>query len=132
MAIGAPSGNRPLPGGPRAGSGWRLRPSPVLVMTTPGLLRRYPPRDRWALAVALAGPLAASAVLLPFRASRSNTNAAQLLVVVAAAAAGHRVAGALATVGAAAWAGWPGCDRADPDPDRGHLGDHHEHDAGAG
>jgi hypothetical protein len=25
MAIGAPSGNRPLPGGPRAGSGWRLR-----------------------------------------------------------------------------------------------------------
>jgi hypothetical protein len=73
-------------------------------------------------------------VLLHFRASWSNTNAAQLLVVVvvAVAAAGHRVAGALATVGAAAWAGWPGCDRADPDPDRGHLGDHDEHDAGGG
>lgn len=74
-------------------------------MTRPGLLRRYPPRDLWAVAVALAGPLAASAVLLPFRASWSNTNAALLLVVVvvAVAAAGNRLAGAMAAVGAAVW-----------------------------
>src|SRR5262249_52286540 len=48
---------------------------------------------------------AASGVLLPFRASWSNTNVALLLVVVvvAVAAAGNRAAGALAAVGAAAW-----------------------------
>jgi Domain of unknown function (DUF4118) len=105
MATGAPSSSRPLPGSLRVGSCWRLRLSPVLVRTEPGLLRRYPPRDLWALAVAFAGPVAASAVLLPFRASWSNTNAALLLVVVvvAVAAAGNRVAGALAAVGAAAW-----------------------------
>lgn len=73
-------------------------------MTRP-VLRRYPPRDLWALAAALAGPLAAVAVLLPFRAGWSNTNAALLLlvVVVAVAAAGNRVAGALAAVEAAVW-----------------------------
>jgi K+-sensing histidine kinase KdpD len=74
-------------------------------MTRPGLLRRYPPRDLWALAAGLAGPLAASGGLLLFRASWSNTNAALLpvVVVVAVAAAGNRLAGALAAVGAAVW-----------------------------
>jgi K+-sensing histidine kinase KdpD len=62
-------------------------------------------RDRAAIAVALAAPLAAAAVLLPFRASWSNTSVALLLVVVvvAVAAIGNRVAGALAALGAAAW-----------------------------
>jgi hypothetical protein len=74
-------------------------------MTRPGLLRRYPPRDLWAVGAALAGPLAASAVLLPLRAGWSNTNVALLLVVVvvAVAAAGNRLAGALAAMGAAVW-----------------------------
>ena len=66
MAIAASSGNagdemaraqdRPVScdRGPAAGS----------VITRPGLRRRCPPRDLWALASALAGPLAASAVLL--------------------------------------------------------------------
>ncbi|MGB6453100.1 MAG: DUF4118 domain-containing protein, partial [Streptosporangiaceae bacterium] len=57
---------------------------------------------------ALAGPLGASGVLLPFRASRPDTSAALLLVVVvvAVAAAGNRAAGALAAVGAAVWFGF--------------------------
>lgn len=62
-------------------------------------------RDRIAVLAALAAPLAAAAVLLPFRASWSNTNVALLLVVivVAVAAIGNRLAGGLAAVGAAAW-----------------------------
>jgi hypothetical protein len=62
-------------------------------------------RDGIAIAAAVAGPLAVGAVLLPFRASWSNTNVALLLVVVvvAVAAIGNRVAGALAAVSAAAW-----------------------------
>jgi Domain of unknown function (DUF4118) len=50
-------------------------------------------------------PLAAAAVLLPFRASWSNTNVALLLVVVvvAVAAIGNRVAGGVAAVSAAVW-----------------------------
>ena len=69
-------------------------------LATHAELRRYAPRDLWALAAALAGPVAASGVLLPFRASWSNTNVALLLVVVvvAVAAAGNRTAGALAAV----------------------------------
>jgi len=64
---------------------------------------RYLTRDRIAVLAALAAPLAAAAVLLPFRASWSNTNAALLLVVVVVgvAATGNRVAGALAAVWAA-------------------------------
>jgi K+-sensing histidine kinase KdpD len=70
-----------------------------------GAGRRYAPRDLSALASAVAGPLAASGVLLPFRAGWSNTNVALMLVVVvvAVAAAGNRLAGALAAVGAAVW-----------------------------
>jgi hypothetical protein len=73
-------------------------------MTLAGL-RRHPWRDLWAVAAALVGPFAASAVLLPFRTSWSNTNVALLLVVVvvAVAAAGNRFAGALAAVGSAVW-----------------------------
>ncbi|HUK69496.1 MAG TPA: DUF4118 domain-containing protein [Streptosporangiaceae bacterium] len=68
-------------------------------------MTRYLTRDRIAIAAALAAPLAAAAVLLPFRASWSNTNVALLLVVVVVgvAAIGNRVAGGLAAVWAAAW-----------------------------
>jgi hypothetical protein len=66
---------------------------------------RHLTRDRIALLAALAGPLAVAAVLLPFRASWSNTNVALLLVVVVVgvAAAGNRVAGGVAAVWAAIW-----------------------------
>ncbi len=66
---------------------------------------RYLTRDRAAIAAALAVPLVAIAILLPFRASWSNTNVALLLVVVvvAVAALGNRVAGGLAAVWTAVW-----------------------------
>jgi hypothetical protein len=62
-------------------------------------------RDSLAVGAAVACPLAAAAVLLPFRSSWSNTNVALLLVVVvvAVAAIGSRLAGTLAAVGAAVW-----------------------------
>jgi hypothetical protein len=62
-------------------------------------------RDHIALIAGLLGPLAVAAILLPWRASWSNTNVALLLVVavVAVAAIGSRAAGALAAVSAAAW-----------------------------
>ena len=62
-------------------------------------------RDRAAVLAGLLAPLAASAILLPWRPSWSNTNVALLLVVVvvAVAAIGNRFAGALAAVSAAAW-----------------------------
>ena len=68
-------------------------------------MTRYLSRDRAAVLGALAAPLAAAAVLLPFRASWPNTNVALLLVVavVGVAAIGSRAAGALAAVSAAAW-----------------------------
>jgi K+-sensing histidine kinase KdpD len=68
-------------------------------------MARYLNRDGAAIAAALAAPLVVVAVLLPFRASWSSTNVALLLVVavVAVAALGNRVAGALAAVSAAAW-----------------------------
>jgi hypothetical protein len=68
-------------------------------------MTRYLTRDRIAIVAALAAPLAVAAVLLPFRASWSNTNVALLLVVVVVgvAVAGNRVAGGLAAVVAAAW-----------------------------
>lgn len=68
-------------------------------------MTRYMSRDGAAIAAALAAPLAAAAVLLPFRASWPNTNVALLLVVVvvAVAAIGNRVAGAIAAIGAAVW-----------------------------
>src|SRR6516225_916639 len=65
----------------------------------------YLTRDRIAILAALVAPLAVAAILLPFRASWSNTNVALLLVVVivGVSAIGNRVAGALAAVGAAVW-----------------------------
>ena len=68
-------------------------------------MTRYMTRDQVAIAAAVAAPLAAAAILLPWRGSWSNTNVALLLVVVvvAVAAIGNRAAGALAAVGAAAW-----------------------------
>jgi hypothetical protein len=68
-------------------------------------MTRYLTRDQAALAAAIAAPLAAAAILLPWRSSWSNTNVALLLVVVvvAVSAIGNRAAGALAAVGAAVW-----------------------------
>jgi hypothetical protein len=69
------------------------------------LVTRQLSRDRAAVLAGLLAPLIASAILLPWRASWSNTNVALLLVVivVAVAAIGNRFAGALAAVSAAAW-----------------------------
>jgi K+-sensing histidine kinase KdpD len=62
-------------------------------------------QDQLAVAAGLLAPLALSAVLVPFRASFPNTDAALalVLVIVAVAAAGNRLAGVLAAVSAAAW-----------------------------
>lgn len=69
------------------------------------LVARQLSRDRAAVLAGLLAPLIVSAILLPWRASWSNTNVALLLVVVvvAVAALGNRFAGALAAVSAAAW-----------------------------
>jgi len=68
-------------------------------------ISRYLTRDRLSALAALAVPLALAAVLVPFRASFPNTDAALalLLVVVAVAANGYRLAGLLAAVSAAVW-----------------------------
>jgi K+-sensing histidine kinase KdpD len=68
-------------------------------------MSHYLTRDRVAVLAGLAAPLALAAVLVPFRASFPNTDAAlaMLLVVVAVAANGYRLAGVLAAVSAAAW-----------------------------
>ena len=60
-------------------------------------------RDRVAVLIALAAPLALAAILVSFRASFPNTDAAlaMLLVVVAVAANGYRLAGVLAARSAA-------------------------------
>jgi hypothetical protein len=62
-------------------------------------------RDTVAVLAGLAAPLALAAVLVPFRGSFPNTDAAlaMILVVVAAAGNGYRLAGILAAVSAAAW-----------------------------
>jgi K+-sensing histidine kinase KdpD len=65
----------------------------------------YLTRDRLAMLAGVAAPLALAAVLVPFRASFPNTDAAlaMLLVVVAVAANGDRRAGVLAAVSTAVW-----------------------------
>ena len=65
----------------------------------------YLTRDRLAVLAALAAPAALAAILVPFRTSFPNTDAAlaMLVVVVAVAASGYRLAGYLAAVSAAAW-----------------------------
>jgi K+-sensing histidine kinase KdpD len=62
-------------------------------------------RDTLAVLAALVAPLALAALLVPFRGSFPNTDAALalILVVVAVAANGYRPAGILAAVSAAAW-----------------------------
>src|SRR5262252_9972807 len=62
-------------------------------------------RDRLAVVAALAAPLLLTVILVPFRTSFPNTDAAlaMLLVVVAVAANGYRPAGYLAAVSAAVW-----------------------------
>ncbi|MFJ2214088.1 DUF4118 domain-containing protein [Streptomyces sp. NPDC101062] len=62
-------------------------------------------RDRVALGAALLAPLATAGVLVPFRTGVASTNLALILVVVvvAVAALGNRVAGALAALSAAVW-----------------------------
>ena len=62
-------------------------------------------RDRVAVVAALVAPFAVSAVLVPFRTSIPNTDAALVLVavVVAVAANGNRLAGILAAASAALW-----------------------------
>jgi hypothetical protein len=62
-------------------------------------------RDQVAVAAGLLGPLALAAILVPFRTHFPNTDAAlaMLLVVVAVAANGNRLAGYLAAVSTAVW-----------------------------
>ncbi len=62
-------------------------------------------RDRLAVAVGLLAPLALTAVLVPVRTSFANTDAALalLLLVVAVAAIGNRLAGYVASLSAAVW-----------------------------
>ena len=62
-------------------------------------------RDRVAVIAALAAPLALAGILVPLRASFPNTDAALalLLVVVAVAANGNRLAGIVTAVSAAVW-----------------------------
>jgi K+-sensing histidine kinase KdpD len=62
-------------------------------------------RDNVAVAAGLVGPLALAAILVPFRTNFANTDAAlaMILLVVAVAAAGNRLAGYVAAISAAAW-----------------------------
>ena len=62
-------------------------------------------RDRLAILAAVTAPLALAAILVPFRTSFPNTDAALALIVVivAVAANGNRLAGVLAAVSAAVW-----------------------------
>jgi K+-sensing histidine kinase KdpD len=62
-------------------------------------------RDQLAILAALAAPLLLTLILVPFRTSLPNTDAALalILVVVAVAAIGNRLAGVLAAVSAAVW-----------------------------
>ena len=64
-----------------------------------------PGRDRLAMVAAFAAPLALAAILVPWRASFPNTDAALvlILVVVAVAANGYRLAGFVAALSAAVW-----------------------------
>ena len=77
----------------------RRRPLPTRTARPPLVLSR----DRTAVLVALLGPFAVSALLVPFRDTFANTNAALILVlvIVAVAATGNRVAGVLAAMSAA-------------------------------
>src|SRR5580704_12173117 len=62
-------------------------------------------RDQLAIVAGLALPLALAAILVPFRTNFANTDVAlaMILLVVAVAAVGNRLAGYVAAVSAAAW-----------------------------
>jgi K+-sensing histidine kinase KdpD len=62
-------------------------------------------RDRLAVTAGFVAPLALAVVLVPFRSAFPNTDAAlaMIVIVVAVAAAGNRLAGLVASVSAAAW-----------------------------
>jgi K+-sensing histidine kinase KdpD len=62
-------------------------------------------RDRLAVLAALVVPVVVAAILVPFRSSFPNTDAAlaMILVVVVVAANGYRLAGILAAVSVAVW-----------------------------
>jgi hypothetical protein len=62
-------------------------------------------RDRVAVAAGLLAPLALAAVLVPVRSSFPNADAAlaMIVIIVAVAAAGNRLAGLVAALSAAAW-----------------------------
>jgi K+-sensing histidine kinase KdpD len=68
-------------------------------------MRRLIWRDRLAVLAAVAAPLVLTLVLVPFRTRLPNTDAALvlILVVVAVAAIGYRLAGAVAALSAAVW-----------------------------
>jgi K+-sensing histidine kinase KdpD len=68
-------------------------------------MRRLIRRDQLAILAAVAAPLLLTLILVPFRTSLPNTDGALvlILVVVAVAAAGYRIAGVLAAVSAATW-----------------------------
>ncbi|HYB17113.1 MAG TPA: DUF4118 domain-containing protein [Streptosporangiaceae bacterium] len=68
-------------------------------------MARYLTRDRAAVLAGLCAPLVLAAILVPFRSSFPNTDAALalILVIVAVAANGNRLAGILAAVSAAVW-----------------------------
>jgi K+-sensing histidine kinase KdpD len=79
---------------------WRTAPQVTALQA-----RRASCLPRAAALAGLAAPLALSAVLIPFRDSFPNTDAALalVLVVVAVAAAGRRLGGIVAAVSAAVW-----------------------------
>jgi hypothetical protein len=64
-------------------------------------------RDQLAVLAGVTAPLLLTVILVPFRTSFPNTDAALalMLVVVAVAANGYRLAGLLAAVSAAVWYG---------------------------
>jgi K+-sensing histidine kinase KdpD len=69
------------------------------------MMRRLIRRDQLAILAAVAAPLLLTLILVPFRTSLPNTDAALvlILVVVAVAALGYRLAGVLSAVSAAVW-----------------------------
>ena len=79
--------------------------APVADASATPVSRMLSSRDRWAVLGALVGPFAISLALVPFRDSFANTNAALILVlvIVAVASTGNRVAGVLAALSAAVW-----------------------------
>lgn len=83
-----------------------MRPESLAPADSRRLLRRLvSSRDRNAVLGALIGPFVTVLVLVPFRDSFANTDAALILVlaIVAVAATGNRVAGVLGALSAAVW-----------------------------